>query len=296
MRRLPGGMALAAPLLLAQTGPPPVALDSITWGTPSFDERFRTFDWGADQQRPARPPRWPTVAGNGGALSRDNRGMSETSIATDARFTGVKDGRVGDRPLGLDPYLLDPGGGLSIVARPTPVEARPWMWNAPYYSGAISTKFSFSQRFGYFEIEARLPAGKGLWPAFWLMPLTGQWPDAGEIDIFENLGDPRVIYCTVIVGKDRPTEKIALPFDASADFHRYGLLWTPDALVWTVDRRPVLRRPTPAVLRTQPMYIIANLAVGGAWGGQPDATTRFPARYSIRRITAWPLPPSASRR
>ncbi|WP_404482159.1 family 16 glycosylhydrolase [Novosphingobium sp. BL-52-GroH] len=191
--------------------------------------------------------------------------------------------------MGLDPFIHK-SGRLTILARQTPQKLRSIAWNKPYYGGAITTKFSFAQKYGYFEIEARLPPGKGMWPAFWLMPVEGAWPDAGEIDVVEGLGDPRTIFCTVIAGKQKKTVRVRLAFDASVDFHRYGVLWGARTLVWFVDRKPVASAPTPPPLTVEKAYMIANLAIGGAWGGYPDKTTRFPGRYEIRRITAWPYP------
>ncbi|AXB77293.1 glycoside hydrolase family 16 protein [Novosphingobium sp. P6W] len=258
-------------------------------GTPSFDERFDTFDSGTDQQRPKKPHRWRTVYGYGGPRSVSNRQMSAGSFASDARFAGMTPSAAGKVPLGLDPFLFE-RGQLTILARRTPQSLRAMTWNKPYYGGAITTKFSFAQKYGYFEIEAKLPAGKGMWPAFWLMPLKGAWPDTGEIDVIEGLGDPHTIYCTVIAGKAKKTMRVRLNFDASAAFHRYGLLWGPSEMIWFVDRKPVASAPTPRVLTTQKAYMIANLAVGGAWGGYPDKSTRFPGRYEVRRIAAWPHP------
>lgn len=292
--RLPRSAVLCASacLTLAMTGaapsrearPPVPGL-----GAPSFDERFTSFDHGTDQTRPSRPHRWRTVFGYGGPGSASNRQMSATSFAADPGFSGITRGGDGKTPLGPDPFLHRKGQ-LTIVARKTPAEIRPVTWNKPYYGGAITTKFSFTQKFGYFEIEARLPAGKGMWPAFWLMPVDGSWPDAGEIDVFEGLGDPRVIFCTVIAGKAKQSARVKLDFDASAGFHKYGVLWGPRELVWFVDGRRVAQAPTPGALKTQDAYMIANLAVGGSWGGWPDASTRFPGRYAIRRITVWPYP------
>jgi beta-glucanase (GH16 family) len=130
-----------------------------------------------------------------------------------------------------------------------------------------------------------------MWPAFWLLPVTGRWPGAGEVDIFEGLGDPSTIYCTVIYGNAKMSQaKVAIPFDVGADFHRYGLAWSAKELVWYVDRREVARRATPPSIDRIPMYMLLNLAVGGAWGGQPNALTEFPGRFVIRRVTAWQLP------
>lgn len=283
-------------ILLAQSGLSaaaglPGTIDPRALGRPTFVEDFRTFDRGVDQTRPARPHRWRMVSGSGGAMSPHNRSMSGTSVAMDPGFAGVRDGRPGPRALGIDPFEWRPGGPLTIKAVRTPPDALPYLWNKPYASGQAMTKFSFAQRFGYFEIEAILPKGKGMWPAFWMLPVEGQWPKNGELDIFESLGDPRVIYCTVISSTQKKVmKKVVLPFDASAGYHRYGAAYDRNEIVWYVDRREVMRTATPADMKTQPMYLRMNLAVGGSWGGQPDANTVFPGRYTIRRVSAWQLP------
>ncbi|WP_189621577.1 glycoside hydrolase family 16 protein [Novosphingobium colocasiae] len=269
-----------------------------TSARPAFEDRFATFDHGTDQAPPLQPHRWRTVYGYGGAFSMANRHMSSTSFGSDAAFAGLSAGgpgtgpgagpAPGPRPLGLDPFVHRPGM-LTIMAHRTPDRARLLAWNKPYYGGIITTKFSFAQRYGYFEIDARLPVGKGMWPAFWLMPIDGAWPESGEIDVFEGLGDPRSVYCTVIAGRTKVSRRIRLSFDASAGFHRYGVLWRPDVIVWFIDGREVSRAATPPALTRTSAYLIANLAIGGAWGGFPDAKTVFPGRYAIRRISVWPL-------
>lgn len=275
----------ASPLLPAEeTADPLTRLPS-----PSFDERFERFDHGIDQARPEHPHRWRTVFGYGGAMSVSNRQMSAASFASDSGFAGMTPSGPGRMTLKLDPFVHEPGR-LTILARRTPAQLRPLAWNKPFYGGAITSKFSFSQKYGYFEIEARLPSGKGMWPAFWLMPVGGSWPDDGEIDVFEGLGDPRTIFCTVIAGQLRKSTRVRLDFDASSEFHRYGVLWGRKEMTWYVDRKPVAQAPTPPALTRQPAYIITNLAVGGSWGGYPDDTTMFPGRYEVRRITAWPHP------
>ncbi|MGF7155687.1 glycoside hydrolase family 16 protein [Novosphingobium gossypii] len=280
----------AAVMIQSVSAEPDASLpDFSQLGTPSFDERFRAFDHGTDQTRPRNPHRWRTVYGHGGAGSIANRQMSAGSFAADPEFAGVARSGAGRRTLGLNPFQHRPGQ-LTILARKTPETLRPLAWDKPYYGGAITTKFSFAQKYGYFEIEAKLPVGKGMWPAFWLMPAGGNWPGDGEIDVVEGLGNPRTIFCTVIAGKHKQSLRVRLAFDASAGFHRYGVLWSERELMWFVDRKVVARAPTPAALTTQPAYMIANLAVGGSWGGYPDGGTAWPGEYAIRRVTVWPYP------
>jgi beta-glucanase (GH16 family) len=104
----------------------------------------------------------------------------------------------------------------------------------------------------------------------------------------ESLGsDPWSTYTTVhskfLNLKGR---RIRTLTNLAADAHSYGVAWTAKELVWYFDRREVSRLKTPADLN-QPMYMLANLAVGGVWAKPPDATTRFPGVYEIEAIRAW---------
>lgn len=151
----------------------------------------------------------------------------------------------------------------------------------------ISSRQGFLQQYGYFEIRARLPAGQGTWPAFWLLR-PGQWPP--EIDVMEHLGGrPGGIelhaHWTGENGHTSTGCRIALA-DATTLFHRYGVLWQADRLTWYIDRQPVATTATGPGMDA-PMYMLANLGIGGTWGGPPDATTPFPAVYQIDTITTW---------
>jgi beta-glucanase (GH16 family) len=267
-------------------------------GPLTFEDTFKSLDAGPDQIRPPKPRRWRTVYGYGGALAWDNRKGGRVAVAVDPSFTGVKAGVAGAAPLGLNPFSTDPDTGALVVrAQQTPAELAPLLWNKPYTTGLLTTKFSFSQRYGYFEINAKLPKGKGLWPAFWLLPNAGQWPAGGELDIFEQLGhETEIMYFSVHSGAQKTVaNKVRLAADASRDFHLYGAAWTPSEVVWYVDHKEVARTTTPADM-DKPMHMIIDLAVGGGWGGDPDETTKFPADLKVLAVRAWALPgPDAKR-
>jgi beta-glucanase (GH16 family) len=185
----------------------------------------------------------------------------------------------------LDPFHLH-DGVLDLTARPIPADLRPALHGYRYASGLITTQPSFSQAFGYFEMRAKLPMGKGLWPAFWLLPADLSWPP--EIDVMESIGDASEVYMTAHSKLlDRPADKYALDPDV---FHVYAVSWDPKQIIWYVDGREVKRQPTPPDM-TKPMYMLANLAVGGGWPGDPDDTTEFPARMSIDYIRAYRFAP-----
>jgi beta-glucanase (GH16 family) len=167
----------------------------------------------------------------------------------------------------------------------------------PFVSGMINTHGTFSQTYGYFEIKAQVPSGQGLWPAFWLLPQNGDWPP--EIDVMEVLGhDPGTYYpgahWTAPDGSHGfETSQIATGLDLSQGFHTYGTLWKPDTISFYLDGDVVHSMATPSGL-DEPMYLLAGLMVGGSWGGDPDPSTGFPARFQIDSIRVWSLPgPSA---
>lgn len=157
-----------------------------------------------------------------------------------------------------------------------------------YTSGAMTTFGKFAQTYGYFEMRAKLPKGNGFWPAFWLLPINLEWPP--EIDILEQLGqDPKTAYLTYhwkdANGNHQKDSSTSEGENYTADFHIYALEWRPGLLVWYVDgiERKRLTKHVPNV----PMYILANLAVGGSWPKPPDATTPFPSYMDIDYIRAY---------
>ena len=196
----------------------------------------------------------------------------------------------------LDPFSIkaDPheagDGILTITARPSPDTSL--TDGLPYVSGLINTHGTFSQTYGYFEISAQVPSGQGLWPAFWLLPQSGNWPP--EIDVLELLGhDPSTYYVgshwTDATGSHAfDTQGISTGIDLSQGFHSYGTLWTADSITYYLDGMEVYSMQTPAGMN-EPMYLIAGLAVGGNWPGAPDGTTQFPAEFQIDYIRAWAL-------
>jgi beta-glucanase (GH16 family) len=178
------------------------------------------------------------------------------------------------RPLGVDPFSIS-NGILSVAADHTSPEIAPYINNYRYTSGIINTYDSFAQAHGYFEMRAQLPAGRGLWPAFWLLPQDRSWPP--EIDIMEVLGqEPNRLHMSV---HSQQTGTYALRTfsasvgDLSDGFHTYGVAWSSLEIIWYLDGQELARAVTSADLQDRPMYLLANLAVGG-WAGEPDPATK----------------------
>ncbi|OGO61472.1 MAG: hypothetical protein A2032_06920 [Chloroflexi bacterium RBG_19FT_COMBO_49_13] len=162
------------------------------------------------------------------------------------------------------------------------------MQGYPYTSGILTTQSTFSQQYGYFSIRAKLPKGQGFWPAFWMLPAQPAYP--AEIDVFEMLGgDPSTIYMSnhwrsASQGHLKNIISYQGP-DFSTDFHTFSLLWIPSVLVWYVDGVEQYR--TSDGIPDMPMFLLANLAIGGSWPGNPDTTTPFPSSMEIDYIHAY---------
>lgn len=153
----------------------------------------------------------------------------------------------------------------------------------------------FAARQGFFEIRAKLPKGKGLWPAIWLLPSTQEAKP--EIDIMEVLGHATDVLEMHVHFLDqheaiRSEGASVKTVDLSADWHVYGLEWRKDAIVWYLDGKEVWRFQDPAGIPDEPMYLLINLAVGGEWPGAPDAQTAFPADFLIDYVRVWRALPS----
>ncbi|WP_378949789.1 family 16 glycosylhydrolase [Mesorhizobium sp. ANAO-SY3R2] len=148
----------------------------------------------------------------------------------------------------------------------------------------------FAARQGYFEIRAKIPRGKGLWPAFWLLPST---QDARpEIDIMEVIGNaPDVLemhlHYTDEKGQKQSVGSNIRTVDLSADWHVYGLEWRPDAVIWYLDGKEAWRYQNAPGIPNEPMYLLLNLAVGGDWPGAPDDKTVFPAEFLVDYVRVW---------
>lgn len=260
--RGPSQASAAAPPLKTSPDGRPLAL--------VFDDEFTTF----------RP--WVGSKGVWRTTYKDGRGADEVDLRT---LKNNKEAQLyvdpGFQRLGLNPFRVS-NGVLEIRAEPAPPNARPALHGYRYTSGVITTQPSFAQTYGYFEMRAKLPRGKGVWPAFWLLPADLSWPP--EVDIMESVGDPSKYYVTYhsSVAKDGGTE---VPISPDA-FHTFAVSWDSKDVIWFVDGREVKRLPTPADMH-KPMFMVANLALGGDWAGQPDASTPFPAKLSIDYIRAY---------
>jgi beta-glucanase (GH16 family) len=143
-----------------------------------------------------------------------------------------------------------------------------------------------SWTYGTVEARVRVPEGRGLWPAIWMLPLSRE--SRPEIDILEVIGqDPgrmMMHFHPRNRDDDSPNKDYRLPDATLAEgWHTVRLDWQPERLTWFLDGKQVWRL-TGSEVPDEPMYLVLNLAVGGIYPGPPDDTTKFPATFEIDRI------------
>ncbi len=198
-----------------------------------------------------------------------------------------------DRP---ENASLDGEGNLAITAR---AEA---FAGCDYTSARIKTKGRFERKWGRFEARIKLPAGQGIWPAFWLLGADIDqvgWPACGEIAIMEFLGhEPRTVR-SGLHGPGHSGDGALMGAHTLADggfhldFHEFAVEWNAGAIVWSVDGvefRRVNRADLPpgaTWVYDHPFFIILNVAVGGRWPGAPDAATVFPRTMLVDYVRVY---------
>lgn len=258
-----GGPLVDAPA----TGPDAGDILGPPWRLVWQDE----FD-GAAGSRPD-PSRWRHDVGG------DGWGNNQLEFDTDRTSNASHDG----------------AGHLAIVAR------REAFGGRQYTSARLNTIGTFERAYGRFEARLWLPRGQGIWPAFWL--LGGNlgsvgWPSCGEIDIMENRGhQPRInrgsLHGPGYSGGDNHGREVDAGADLTAGFHVFAIEWDPGRVVWKIDEE-VFFTATPADLPAgttwvydHPFFIILNVAVGGNYSGNPDATTTFPQTMLVDHVRVY---------
>lgn len=168
-----------------------------------------------------------------------------------------------------------------------------------YTSSRIITQGKQEFQYGRVDIRALLPKGQGIWPALWMLGnniASVDWPACGEIDIMEMIGGPgkdNTVHGTVhwdnagshasFGGKHTLANDKIL----ADEFHVYSVVWTPETITWYFDDVQYQTIDiTPSALSEfqNKFYFIFNVAVGGNWPGNPDATTIFPQRMVVDYI------------
>ncbi len=188
------------------------------------------------------------------------------------------------------------GGVLVVEAR------RERRMGYDYTSARLNTKGRAEFLYGRVEFRAKLPTGRGTWPALWMLGANIDqvgWPACGEIDVMENVGyEPAVIHGTVhtaaynhVAGTARGASvTVANPWE---DFHVYATEWYPDRIDIFVDGQKYFTFPNEGTgARTwpfdKPQYLILNLAIGGTWGGTKGIDdSLFPHRLYVDYVRVY---------
>ncbi len=189
-------------------------------------------------------------------------------------------------------------GVLSITARKENFEQK------EYTSARLVSKYKGDLLYGRVEVRAKIPAGRGTWPAIWMLPTDweyGGWPSSGEIDIMEHVGfDPNRILITTHseayfwrIGTQRSASKIIE--NATTDFHLYRIDWTPYAIRGFIDNIQIFTSLNDGTgYKAWPFdkrfHLLLNLAIGGDWGGQQGVDDSiFPVSMEVDYVRFYPM-------
>ena len=206
----------------------------------------------------------------------------EQQLYVDQDFKGLP-GSLSSSSLGINPFSVE-NGELVITAKPFDPSVQKYVGNAGYSSGVITTQTSFYQTYGYFEITAELPHVQGAWPAFWMLQ-NDKWPP--ELDVFEYLGSRDDSLTSGVRSNTGDQMRWQWAEDLTSGAHKFATLWTPYGIDIYIDNVLTAHYSTPDDMNG-PMYLIANLAMGGSWGGSPAANAV--AQMKIDSVQVYQLP------
>ncbi len=208
-------------------------------------------------------------------------GNKEEQIYVDPSYKG----------LGINPFEVG-NGILTIKSRQAGGNAA--ALGKKYTSGMLSSHGSggFSQQYGYFEMRAQLPQGKGMWPAFWLLADHGKWPP--ELDVMESIGQSPTYLVQSVHSKDGNKGKTTWTSqNLQTSFNTYGMNWTKDTITYYFNGKATATYATPSDMHTK-MHMLLNTAVGGSWPGSPDSSTNWAnANYKIDYVRVYSSDPNA---
>jgi len=271
-----GGGGVTPPPTDTTTTPPP-----ITWNLVWSDD----FDGAAGAS--VDPAKWTFDLGDGCSAGICGWGNNEKEFYTNA----------------TDNVSLDGQGHLAIVARAMPaLNVSCYYGPCSYTSAKITTRGKMNAAPGRVEARIKIPAGQGLWPAFWMLGndfATAGWPASGELDIMENKGSLPNTSSSAIHG---PGYSGNTPFAHAntigpgtlADgYHVYAVEWDAEAARFYVDGtmhylvlRSDIQRYGTSIL-DKPYYVILNLAVGGNFDGDPQSSAIFPATMLVDYVRVY---------
>jgi len=256
-----------------------------------------------------------TAPAEGAKLVWSDEFNAPDGTAPDAKkWTAIDDGTgFGNRELQYyTPRLKNAhlaNGNLVITALEEPYTGKDG-GEHKYTSARLESRGKYEVKFGRIESRIKIPAGQGIWPAFWMLGAdhyTNGWPECGEIDIMENVGyEPGSVHGTLHgPGYSGPTPlgsefKLEGSQRFTDDYHVYAIEWQPGEIRFLVDNKLFATRTAAALKPGQrwvfdhPFYILFDLAVGGNWPGNPDQTTKFPAVMLVDYVRVYQLAPKGN--
>jgi beta-glucanase (GH16 family) len=275
------------------------AEQSFKWGDPVWSDEFN----GAQGQAPD-PAHWTYDTGSHNEFG--NQGWGDHEVETYCAS-------VGTNPRGCDPRrpnaFLDGAGHLVLRAERNA--------DGDWTSARLTTRGLKDFQYGRIEARMKLPVGTGLWPSFWMLGsnfLTTGWPASGSFTIVENVAltertngiGPTRIRATLhgprYYGGNGPWRDFQFPNGARVDdgnFHTYGIIWSPGMMQFYVDDPANIFFVQNASdlpeggqwVFDHPFFLVMNLAVGGDWPGNPDASTPNPAEMLVDYVRVYKIPP-----
>ena len=168
---------------------------------------------------------------------------------------------------------------------------------ANYTSASINTLGKFSFKYGKAEARMKLPVGQGMWPAFWMMgddrPAVG-WPKCGEIDIMEHINLELKNHGTAHWFNNGHVSSGGTTYADVTKWHVYSIEWNPDSIRWLLDGNrywgvSIKNGENDTQEFHEPFYLMLNLAIGGNWPKNPDATTVFPDTLYVDYVRVYKM-------
>lgn len=192
---------------------------------------------------------------------------------------------------------------IKAVKLTAPFTLNCWYGPCQYTSARLITKGNFDRKYGRFEARIKIARGQGMWSAFWMLGNNIDsvgWAQCGEVDVMENIGrEPSTVHGTIHGPGYSGANGIGAPFSLTNnqtfadDFHVYAAEWTENKIAFYVDGnlyKTITLQDLPAGkvwVYDHPFFMILNLAIGGSWGGAPDATTVFPQTMLIDYVRVY---------
>lgn len=186
-------------------------------------------------------------------------------------------------------------GKLIITARKESMSSAPDWGGQRYTSTRLNSAGRTGWTYGFFEIRAKLPCGKGTWPAIWMLGSSGPWPAAGELDIMEQTGkDPTRVFSTTHTTAGSGGKGVGAGTqvnDACTAFHTYQMHWTAQQASFGIDGKTHFTYRNAGTGKDQwpfdaPQFLILNIAIGGDLGGEVDDSI-FPVQMEVEFVRVY---------